>query len=42
MIYVTDTPPFVFYALGATKRLERAALRVFTRAEKHQDTIYIP
>ncbi len=42
MIYVTDTHPFVFYALGATKRLERAALRVFTRAEKHQDTIYIP
>lgn len=42
MIYVTDTHPFVFYALGATKRLGRAALRVFTRAEKHQDTIYIP
>ncbi|MGH7966565.1 MAG: type II toxin-antitoxin system VapC family toxin [Candidatus Binatia bacterium] len=42
MTYVTDTHSFVFYALGATKKLGRAALRAFTRAEKRQDTIYIP
>ena len=42
MIYVTDTHPFVFYALGTTRKLGRNALRVFTRAEKRQDTIYIP
>lgn len=42
MTYVTDTHPFVFYALGATKKLGQAALRAFTRAEKRQDIIYIP
>ena len=42
MIYVTDTHPFVFYATGATKKLGRAALRTFTRAENQQATIYIP
>jgi len=42
MIYVTDTHPFVFYALGTTRKLGRNALRVFTQAEKRQDTIYIP
>ena len=42
MIYVTDTHPFVFYALGTTRKLGRNALRVFTRAEKRQDMIYIP
>lgn len=39
---MTDTHPFVFYALGATKKLGQAALRAFTRAEKRQDIIYIP
>ncbi len=42
MIYVTDTHPFVFYALGRIKKLGKNALRIFTRAEKRQDTIYIP
>lgn len=42
MIYVTDTHPFVFYALGLTNKLGRNALRAFTRAEKHQDTVHIP
>jgi len=42
MTYVTDTHPFVFYVLGTTKQLGRAALRAFTWAEKPQDTIYIP
>ncbi|MBI3801417.1 MAG: type II toxin-antitoxin system VapC family toxin [Deltaproteobacteria bacterium] len=42
MIYVTDTHPFVFYALGIIKKLGRNARRVFTRAERRQDTIYIP
>jgi PIN domain nuclease of toxin-antitoxin system len=42
MIYVTDTHPFVFYALGLTRKLGRNALRVFTRAENHQDMVRIP
>lgn len=42
MIYVTDTHPFVFYALGITRKLGKTALRAFTRAEKRQDTIFIP
>ncbi len=42
MIYVTDTHPFIFYTTGTTKKLGRAALRVFTQAERGQTTIYIP
>lgn len=42
MIYVTDTHPFVFYALGITRKLGKAALKAFIRAEKRQDTILIP
>ena len=42
MIYVTDTHPLVFYATGVTKKLSRAALRTFTRAENQRATIYIP
>ena len=42
MIYVTDTHPFVFYAIGQAKKLGRKALRVFTQAERSQATIYIP
>ncbi len=42
MMYVTDTHPFVFYALGVTRKLGRHALRIFSRAEKRQDTICIP
>ena len=42
MIYVTDTHPFVFYAIGETEKLGRRALRAFTQAEKRQVTIHIP
>jgi PIN domain nuclease of toxin-antitoxin system len=42
MNYVTDTPPFVFYAAGQVRKLGRQAHRVFTRAEKRQATVYIP
>lgn len=42
MIYVTDTHPFVFYAIGETKKLGRKALRAFTQAERRQATVYIP
>jgi PIN domain nuclease of toxin-antitoxin system len=42
MICVTDTHPFIFYATGVTKKLSRAALRTFTRAENGRATIYIP
>jgi len=42
MIYVTDTHPLVFYAIGETRKLGRKALRVFTQAERRQAAIYIP
>jgi len=42
MIYVTDTHPFVFYAIGQVKKLGRKALRAFTQAERRRATIYIP
>jgi len=42
MNYVTDTHPFVFYAIGETKKLGKHALRAFARAEKRQGTVYIP
>lgn len=42
MIYVTDTHPFVFYAIGQAKKLGRKALRAFTQAERKRATIYIP
>ena len=42
MNYVTDTHPFVFYAMGETRKLGRHALRAFARAEQRQGTIYIP
>ena len=42
MIYVTDTHPLVFYAIGKTEKLGRRAVRAFAQAEKRQATIYIP
>ena len=42
MIYVTDTHPFVFYAIGKPENLGRKALRAFTRAERRQATLHIP
>jgi len=42
MNYVTDTHPFVFYAIGETGKLGRHAFRAFASAEKRQGTIYIP
>ena len=42
MTYVTDTHPFVFYAIGETEKLGRKALRTFIRAERRQATVYIP
>jgi PIN domain nuclease of toxin-antitoxin system len=42
MIYVTDTHPLIFYAVGQTRKLGRKALRAFTLAERRQATIHIP
>ena len=42
MTYVADTQPLVFYAVGATEKLGRKAIRVFGQAERRQATVHIP
>jgi PIN domain nuclease of toxin-antitoxin system len=41
-MFVSDTPPFLYYASGRRTRLGRAARRLFERADSGEGLIYLP
>ncbi len=42
MLYVTDTPPLIFFSTGKIQRLGKNARQIFREAEKGQARIVIP